>query len=56
MADSSKRVMESNVGYAAILARINGHEYVKRQLQRRGIAYEPLDNGILSCQDTRNGD
>jgi len=30
---------------------INGHEYAKRQLQRRGIRYEALDNGILSCAD-----
>jgi hypothetical protein len=30
---------------------INGHEYVKRQLEKEGIAYEPLDNGILSCDD-----
>jgi len=30
---------------------INGHEYVKRQLSKHGIAYEPLDNGILSCED-----
>jgi len=30
---------------------INGHEYVKRQLEHRGIGYEALDNGILSCQD-----
>jgi hypothetical protein len=30
---------------------INGHEYVKRQLERRGIKYEALDNGILSCED-----
>jgi len=30
---------------------INGHEYVKRQLEQRGIAYEALDNGILSCAD-----
>ena len=28
---------------------INGHEYVKRQLTKEGIAFEPLDNGILSC-------
>ena len=28
---------------------INGHEYAKRQLDRRGIGYEALDNGILSC-------
>ena len=30
---------------------INGHEYVKRQLEQRGIEYEALDNGILSCED-----
>jgi len=30
---------------------INGHEYAKRQLEKRGIKYEPLDNGILSCED-----
>jgi hypothetical protein len=30
---------------------INGHEYAKRQLERRGIRYEALDNGILSCED-----
>lgn len=29
----------------------NGHEYAKRQLERRGIAFESLDNGILSCAD-----
>lgn len=28
---------------------INGHEYAKRQLAQAGIAYEALDNGILSC-------
>src|SRR5438552_1845788 len=28
---------------------LNGHEYVKRQLAQRGIAYQALDNGILSC-------
>src|SRR5262249_52517481 len=30
---------------------LNGHEYVKRQLGRKGIAFEALDNGILSCAD-----
>jgi len=30
---------------------INGHEYVKRQLEKEGIAFEALDNGILSCAD-----
>ena len=29
---------------------INGHEYVKRQLEKRGITYEALDNGIYSCE------
>lgn len=29
----------------------NGHEYLKRQLSRRGIGFEALDNGLLSCQD-----
>jgi hypothetical protein len=28
---------------------LNGHEYVKRQLAKEGIAFEPLDNGVLSC-------
>jgi len=32
---------------------INGHEYVKRQLAKEGIAFEPLDNGILSCANPR---
>jgi hypothetical protein len=30
---------------------LNGHEYVKRQLEKEGIGYEALDNGILSCED-----
>jgi hypothetical protein len=28
---------------------INGHEYVKQQLTKEGIAFEALDNGILTC-------
>ena len=32
---------------------INGHEYLKRQLTKRGIAFEALDNGILRCADPR---
>ena len=28
---------------------LNGHEYAKRQLACKGIAFEALDNGILSC-------
>ena len=30
---------------------INGHEYLKRQLTKRGVAYQSLDNGILRCAD-----
>ena len=30
---------------------LNGHEYLKRQLAKEGIAFEALDNGILSCDD-----
>jgi hypothetical protein len=30
---------------------LNGHEWLKRQLTRRGIPYEPLDNGIRSTVD-----
>lgn len=30
---------------------INGHEYVKRQLEKHDITYEALDNGVLSCED-----
>jgi hypothetical protein len=30
---------------------LNGHEWLKRQLTRRGIPYEPLDNGIQSSDD-----
>ena len=32
---------------------INGHEWLKRQLDQRGIGYVPLDNGILSCDEPR---
>jgi len=28
---------------------INGHEYAKRQLANKGIGFEALDNGVLSC-------
>lgn len=30
---------------------LNGHEYVKRQLEKEGIGYVALDNGFLSCDD-----
>jgi len=32
---------------------LNGHEYVKRQLDQKGIRYEALDNGVLSCDAPR---
>lgn len=30
---------------------LNGHEWAKRQLDKRGIAYTALDNGFLDCAD-----
>ena len=30
---------------------LNGHEYLKRQLEQKGITYPALENGILSCQN-----
>ncbi len=30
---------------------VNGHEWAKRQLTRRGVRFEDLDNGFLSCDD-----
>ncbi len=30
---------------------LNGHEYLKRQLVKDGMAYDALDNGIRSCAD-----
>jgi hypothetical protein len=32
---------------------LNGHEYVKRQLTKEGIAFAALDNGIRSCADPK---
>jgi hypothetical protein len=32
---------------------LNGHEYVNRQLEQQRIAYEALDNGVLSCADPK---
>ena len=31
----------------------NGHEWLKRQAAHAGIALEPLENGIRSCEDPR---
>jgi hypothetical protein len=35
----------------AVKVCINGHEWVKRQLAKEGIAFEALDNGVLSCHN-----
>lgn len=32
---------------------INGHEYAKRQLAQKGISFQALDNGVLSCADPK---
>jgi hypothetical protein len=32
---------------------INGHEYLKRQLAKRKVKFEALDNGIKSCADPK---
>jgi len=32
---------------------INGHEYLKRQLARRAVAFTALDNGIAECSDPK---
>ena len=29
---------------------LNGHEFLKRQLLKREVAFEALDNGLLSCE------
>jgi hypothetical protein len=38
--------------YSAKLC-INGNEWLKRQLDKHGIRYEPLDNGILSSEEPK---
>src|SRR4051795_1585373 len=32
---------------------LNGHEYAKRQLERAGLDYKALDNGVLSCENPK---
>src|SRR5258705_10437954 len=32
---------------------MKGHEYLKRQLAKRGVAFEALDNGIKSCANPK---
>ena len=41
--------------YAPFAGRVclNGHEYVKRQLEKENIAFEALDNGVKSCADPK---
>lgn len=35
----------------AVKVCINGHEWAKQQASQRGLAFEALDNGFLSCAD-----
>jgi hypothetical protein len=35
----------------AIKLCLNGHEWAKRQLEKRNIGYEALDNGFLTCAE-----
>ncbi len=30
---------------------LNGHQWIRRQLERKGIAYQPLDNGVGAVTD-----
>src|SRR5206468_8115870 len=32
---------------------INGHEYAKQQLKQKGVGFEALDNGVLSCDNPK---
>ena len=32
---------------------LNGHEYLKCQLAQRGLDFEPMDNGLLSCPNIK---
>jgi hypothetical protein len=32
---------------------INGHEYAKCQLERQGVAYQALDNGVQTCANPK---
>ena len=47
---SSKLKVCSYAPWSAKLC-LNGHEWAKRQLEKKGIAYEALDNGFLSCAE-----
>src|ERR1700758_3134475 len=32
---------------------LNGHEYAKQQLAKKGIGFKALDNGVLECDDPK---
>jgi len=32
---------------------INGHEYAKRQLAKRGLSFEAADNAVVQCEDVQ---
>ena len=32
---------------------LNGHEYLKCQLRQRGVDFQAMDNGLLSCEDVK---
>jgi len=32
---------------------LNGHEYAKQQLVKKGIGFKALDNGVLECDDAK---
>jgi hypothetical protein len=32
---------------------LNGHEYAKQQLVKKGIGFKALDNGVLECNDAK---
>jgi hypothetical protein len=32
---------------------LNGHEYAKQQLTKKGIGFTALDNGVLECEDPK---
>jgi hypothetical protein len=34
-----------------VWACLNGHEWLKRRLSEGGVGFEPLDNGLRSCED-----
>ena len=43
----------NDVNLAQSTGCINGNEYLKRQLAKRGVAFEALDNGVKSCANPK---